>query len=183
MEIRQALTLHGPLRHRNACRMIQRFAVVAPQLPSPQSRWQYHVDEVLDIVRDVQSSCYCGPQRTYLTGFSYGADAVFEVARAASDLWAALWAVDPTGLPSRAPKLPTWVSIGEMSRAKRGEFEERPDSLSQADGEQGDFVCEDRGLDHVDTATAAYGDEKVYEWLLQRKPCLQAGCCRPSTTS
>ena len=95
MEIRQALRFHGPLRHRAACHMIQRFAFIAPQLPSPQSRWRYHVDEVLHIVRDAQSSFYGDLQRAYLTGFSYGADAVFKVAQAAPDLWAALWAVDP----------------------------------------------------------------------------------------
>ena len=34
--------------------------------------------------------------RLYLTGFSYGANDVFDLALAQPDLWAALSAVDPT---------------------------------------------------------------------------------------
>jgi hypothetical protein len=166
LEIRKALTLHGPLCHRNTCRPIQSFVVVAPQLPSPRSRWRDHVDDVIDIVGMVQRGVDCDAERASLTGFSYGADGIFEVAGANPGLWRALWAVDPTRVPSRAPMRPTWLSLGEMSRALRCDFERRLGVRSQADGGLGDFVCEDRGLDHVGTATAAYRDEKIYQWLL-----------------
>jgi len=168
VEIRQALTRHGPLRHRATCHAIHSFVVVAPQLPSPQDRWRDHVEEVLDIVREVQHSFGGNPRRACLTGFSYGADGVFEVADANPDSWVGLWAVDPTRVPEQAPTQPTWLSLGEMSRTKKGEYEERLRVLSQADNKLSEFACEDRGLDHVGTATAAYGDETVYQWLLQR---------------
>lgn len=168
-EIRQALALHGPLRHRETCQVIRSFGVVAPQLPTPESRWRDRIDDVIEIVRAAQRR-FCGdPQRTVLTGFSYGADGLFEVAEADPGLWSALWAVDPTRVPSWTPTRPTWLSLGELSRAERIDFEQRLGGSSSGGGDLTDSVCEDRGLDHVGTATAAYQDEQVYAWLLRER--------------
>jgi predicted peptidase len=168
LEIRQALTLHGPLRDGRACNTVSSFVVVAPQLPAPESRWGDQVDAVLEIVRAVQQRFRGDPSRTYLTGFSFGADGLFELAQTDPGSWAALWAVDPTRLPSRVPTRPTWLSLGEMSRARRVDFEACLSVASSSGDKFGDFVCEDRGLDHVGTATAAYRDDDIYRWMLQR---------------
>ena len=100
--------------------------------------------------------------RIYLTGFSYGGNGVFDLALAQPDLWAALWAVDPTRVPRRAPAQPLWLSAGDVARAQKQEFM-RALALGTVDTR----IWADDGKDHVGSARAAYGDEGIYRWLLQ----------------
>ena len=97
----------------------------------------------------------------YLTGFSYGGNGVFDLALAQPDRWAALWPVDPTRVPQRAPKQPLWLSAGDVARAQRAPFV-RALQL----GAKGERVWADDGEDHVGSARLAYGDERIYRWLL-----------------
>jgi predicted peptidase len=101
------------------------------------------------------------PSRLYLTGFSFGANGVFDLATLQPDLWAALWAVDPTRVPHPAPRQPLWLSAGELARSQRRGFVE---ALRLA--EHGERVWADDGEDHVGCARVAYGDERIYRWLL-----------------
>jgi poly(3-hydroxybutyrate) depolymerase len=141
-DIRRALTLHGPLRSSSAARARQEFIVVAPQLL---------------IGGD--------PSRLYLTGFSFGANGVFDLGAAQPDLWAALWAVDPTRAPSKKLKRPVWLSFGEISRGRKDVF---VDALGLAGDAGGGRVWKDEGLDRVGSATSAYADERIYRWLLAK---------------
>jgi hypothetical protein len=56
-----------------------------------------------------------------------------------------------------------WGSAGEAARAQKREFVRavrlgRPDSRIWADD----------GKDHVGSARTAYGDERIYRWLLRQ---------------
>jgi predicted peptidase len=168
VEIRRALTLYGPLRAGNPAVVAEEFIVVAPQLPVKGDLWRGSADAVREIVRRVQVEHAGDPRRTYLTGFSYGGNGVFDLALAQPGLWAALWSVDPTRVPRRDPGLPVWLSSGAISRRLQAVFNSEL-RLEPAEAVPlGDRVYTDQGMDHVGTATLAYQDERVYRWLLTR---------------
>jgi hypothetical protein len=169
MEIRRALTLHGPLRPDNPPIVVEEFIVVAPQLPVRGDYWLRSADAVRDVVRQVQAEHGGDPARTYLTGFSFGGNGVFDLALAQPGLWAALWAVDPTRVPRRDPGLPAWLSSGAISRRIQAVFDTTLRLEPAGSGPLGDRVYTDEGMDHVGTATLAYRDERVYRWLLSRR--------------
>lgn len=167
-ELRAGLTLHGPLREGNPS-VVGEFIVVAPQLPEQGDLWRAWDDEVRDIVLRVQAEHGGDPRRTYLTGFSYGGNGVFDIALLQPSVWAALWSVEPTRAPERDPGLPVWLSSGELTRRRQSGFTNTL-HLERADTEPfGDRICTDEGLDHVATATHAYQDERIYRWLLERQ--------------
>lgn len=113
--------------------------------------------------------------RSYLTGFSFGGNGVFDLALAQRELWAALWPVDPTRVPPADPGLPVWLSSGEVSRRGERGFVERLGLNQPAGAAPGGCVIVDRGQDHVGTATLAYADERIYDWLLARSAAAQPG--------
>ena len=165
-DIRRALTLHGPLRSSSSARVRWEFIVVAPQLLIGGDLWGRYADVVRQIVSEVRSEHGGDPRRLYLTGFSFGANGVFDLGAAQPDLWAALWAVDPTRVPAKRLKRPVWLSLGEISRARKEAFIENLEL--KPSGEGGDRAWQDEGLDHVGSATAAYADERIYDWLLAK---------------
>lgn len=166
--IRQALTRHGPLRPGNPPRVASEFIVVAPQLPTRGDLWFRYADAVAEIVREVHRAHGGDPARTYLTGFSFGGNGVFDLALAQRGTWAALWPVDPTRVPTADPGLPLWLSSGQVSRYGERGFVQRLGLTPPEGSRDGDRVIVDRGQDHVGTATLAYGDEQIYDWLLAR---------------
>jgi predicted peptidase len=172
MPIRDALTLHGPLRPENSSRIAERFIIVAPQLRVAGDNWRKETDAVRRIVGSVLDECVGDPQRTYLTGFSYGGNGVFDLAIAQRDLWAAAWAVDPTRPPRGDLPCPLWLSLGEASRARGDDFVRAIKGLQEVRPEEGipeaDFVREDRGENHTGTARIAYREDRVYEWMLRK---------------
>ena len=172
LKAKTALTRHGPLRPGNPGTAVEDFVVVAPQLRAPGDSWHKHAATIQQIVQAVQARYGGDPQRTYLTGFSFGGNGVFDLALRLPELWAALWAVDPTRVPEKDPQLPTWLSSGEVSRRRRTSFVERlhlqePDDV--AGDISGDRIYFDRGLKHVATTTAAYRDAQIYAWLLAKR--------------
>lgn len=165
-DIRRALTLHGPLRSSSSARVRQEFIVVAPQLLIGGDLWNRYADVLRQIVSEVRSEHGGDPRRLYLTGFSFGGNGVFDLGAAQTDLWAALWAVDPTRAPTKRLKRPVWLSFGEISRARKEAFIDNLELKPSGDG--GDRAWQDEGLDHVGSATAAYADERIYDWLLSK---------------
>jgi hypothetical protein len=169
LPIQQVLTRHGPLRPENPSQAAARFIVVAPQLRAPGGDvWRYQADVVQDIVRWVQTAYNGDPRQTYLTGFSFGGNGVFDLALAQRDMWAALWPVDPTRVPPTPLPRPVWLALGEVSRSRQEAFIRVLRLQSAIDHPDGDSLYLDRGLDHVQTARAAYQDEQVYTWLLTK---------------
>jgi GNAT superfamily N-acetyltransferase len=125
------------------------------------------------IVASVQAAHGGDPRRTYLTGFSFGGNGVFDLALAVPQRWTALWPVDPTRVPDRDPGLPVWLSIGAAARPRARAFV-RALALEPARGVPstalaGDRVYLDEGHDHVGSAASAYADARIYEWLLTRR--------------
>ncbi|WP_420127418.1 hypothetical protein [Longimicrobium sp.] len=160
MELRAAVTTHGPLRAGNPA-VAAEFIVVAPQLPEQGDLWRAWSDEVRGIALRVQAQHGGDPRRTYLTGFSYGGNGVFDIALMQPSVWAALWSVEPTRPPERDPRLPVWLSAGELTRLRQSGFTSTLRLERAGDEPLGDRVCTDDGLDHVGTATHAYQDERT----------------------
>lgn len=168
LEIRRALTAHGPLRPGNPALAREAFVVVAPQLPVAGDLWHAQASAVEGIVREVQALHGGDPRRTCLTGFSFGGNGVLDLALRQPGLWAALWPVDPTRVPADDPGLPVWLSFGEIARRRREGFLRRL-SLRPAGAAEGDRLYLDEGEDHVGSARRAYADERIYRWLLSRR--------------
>ena len=173
LSIRAALTKHGPLRPGNSPQVVGRFLIVALQLPAPGGDvWGRRSDKIRQVVESVQKQYHGEPKRTYLTGFSYGANGVFDIAIAEPKLWAALWSVDPTRPPNSNLPCPLWISLGEASRNKRPDFMRVIKQLREIRaGESvpdGDFLCEDRSENHTGTAKVAFEEDRIYDWLLSR---------------
>lgn len=166
LPIRDALTRHGPLRSGSAVRARAEFIVVAPQLPARGDLWHRHADAVQEIVREVQQAHGVDLERTYLTGFSFGGNGVFDLGLEQSELWRALWPVDPTRVPRHKPQQPVWVSGGEASRYREGGFRSMLGIGTGLSSDTDHCIYLDEGRNHVDTATFAYADDRIYHWLL-----------------
>jgi len=170
MELRAGVTRHGPLRPGSSTLARRGFIVVAPQLPRAGDLWHRAADAVRRIVGEVREANGGDAARTYLTGFSFGGNGVFDLALAQPGLWAALWAVDPTRVPREDPRRPVWLSFGAAARGGRRAFI-RALALEAAEGQTpgGDRLYLDEGEDHVGSATRAYADDRIYRWLLSKR--------------
>jgi predicted peptidase len=172
MPIYDALTMHGPLQSGTSRLITERFIIVAPQLPVAGDNWHTKSAAIRQLVTTVQTEFRGNPNRTYLTGFSFGGNGVFDIAIAQPDLWAALWAVDPTRPPGGHLQHPLWLSLGELSRPKRTAFielmKDAREARSQTPVSENNFVFEDSGEDHVGTARVAYGSQRIYDWLFTK---------------
>ncbi|HEX8245317.1 MAG TPA: hypothetical protein VF541_17520 [Longimicrobium sp.] len=168
--IRAALTLHGPLRPASAETATRDFIVVAPQLPEQGDLWHRHAENVLRIVTDVRAAHGGDARRTYLTGFSFGGNGVFDLALLQPDFWAALWAVDPTRVPRRDVGRPAWLSFGAVARRGKEAFIRALRLVPAADPiPDADRLYLDEGQDHVGSARLAYADARIYRWLLAKE--------------
>jgi poly(3-hydroxybutyrate) depolymerase len=163
----EGLTRHGPLAP-GASRRGQGFVIVAPQLPVQGDYWHRHAAAVRDIVFAASDRHDADPARLYLTGFSYGGNGVFDLASTSHVAWAALWAVDPTRAPREPLTQPVWLSVGEVARAGLRRFIDALQLVPGKSARDGMRVYLDEGKDHVQSATSAYGDARVYDWLLAR---------------
>ena len=167
MNIHAALTLHGPLRPGNPPRASDHFIIVAPQLPAPGGDiWSQYALAVQQLVKAVQEQYHGDPKRTYLTGFSFGGNGVLDLALAQPDFWAALWAVDLTRL-SAPPERPIWLCLRQGHPLANDFIAGLKLSFAQTDP-QGNRLYTVSGRDHVDAATSAYRDSRIYDWLLGR---------------
>jgi predicted peptidase len=137
------------------------FIVVAPQLPVAGDTWHGYAADVLEVLAKVAAKEPLDAARRYLTGFSFGGNGVFDLGLSQPDVWAALWAVDPTRVPRQPPRQPVWISAGAAARSQRSEF-----VRTLALRAQGERVWADEGEDHIGSARVAYGDERIYRWLL-----------------
>jgi poly(3-hydroxybutyrate) depolymerase len=168
--LRDGATRHGPLRPGSAPLATRDFIVIAPQLPRGGDLWHLQADAVRDIVEQVRGEHGGDAARTYLTGFSFGGNGVFDLALAQPGFWAALWAVDPTRVPRGDVGRPAWLSIGHIARHAEASFVRALRSLP-ADGPapSADRLHLDEGEDHVGAATRAYADERIYRWLVSKR--------------
>jgi predicted peptidase len=166
--IERALTRHGPLRP-SALACAEPFVIVAPQLPFRGDLWAEYATAVLRIVRRVQGDAGGDPERTYLTGFSFGGNGVFDLALLQPDAWAALWAVDPTRVPAGNVGAPVWLSFGEAARRGKPLFIRALNLQPFGSTFSNDRLYADEGADHVGSATLAYQDSRIYSWLLSKR--------------
>ena len=167
VDIYSGLTAHGPLKPESSAHATREFIVAAPQLPVRGDLWRSHADMVYEVVEYIRSRYDCDRKRTYLTGFSFGGNGVFDVALVAPSIWTALWAVDPTRVPESDPGLPVWLSCGQACRPILHRFIDRLKLRPLGTGSD-ERVYSDEGLDHVATASSAYGSDTVFKWLLSK---------------
>jgi hypothetical protein len=168
-DLRTALTRQGPLRTENLSAIGNRFLVVAPQLPAAGDRWRLYAGPVRAIVEEVRAAHGGDPARTYLTGFSFGANGALDLGYLQPDCWAALWAVDPTRLPEGRVERPVWLSFGEVARFSRKRFIQALNLQPAEEDLEGDHLFLDQGQSHVGSARLAYRDERIYDWLLSKR--------------
>jgi predicted peptidase len=167
-DIQIALTRHGPLRPGNDSVALERFVVVAPQMPARGDFWHHYAKSVADIVNHVHECHQGDSRRTYLTGFSFGANGVFDLGLEQPEMWSALWAVDPTRAPAKALQRPIWLSAGERTRHRKKAFLDILSPFPATERNNRDAVFEDQGADHAGTALLAYRNEQIYDWLLSK---------------
>ena len=167
-DIEDALTRHGPLR-RGASEAAAGFLIIAPQLPLRGDLWRRYAGAVQDIVETVQQREGGDPQRSYLTGFSYGGNGVFDLGLVQPTFWAALWAVDPTRVPAAEPQQPVWLSFGTVARMRKPTFIRTLQLIASSGSTDAQRVYTDSGADHLGAATEAYADDRIYSWLLAQQ--------------
>jgi|SRR3954462_382787 predicted peptidase len=160
----KSLRRHGPFAAAHLPLLKERFVLLAPQLPHPGDFWHRYADELQKLVESVLAGGCADETRMYLTGFSFGGNGVFDMAEMQPHWWQALWSVDPTRVPQRNPDRPVWLSAGSIARVRQSSFIpalrlERNTSAAR--------VYDDQGDDHVGAARRAYGDERIYSWLLR----------------
>jgi predicted peptidase len=143
--------------------------VIAPQLPVRGDLWYAYAEEVRFLVQDTQNRHNGDRARSYLTGFSFGGNGVFDLAIRQPGFWAALWAVDPTRIPGQDPERPLCLAFGTLARARKEAFI-RALHLNPYNKNPGsDRIHLDEGEDHVGAARRAYGDDRLYDWLLSKQ--------------
>lgn len=167
-EIVRALTRHGPLRRGNPADALAPFTIVAPQLPFRGDVWAHFAEPVGALLSHVHKEFSGDPRRSYLAGFSFGGNGVFDLAIANPEAWAALWAVDPTRVPASEVEPPVWLSFGEIARARKPQFIRALKLSPVGEAASGDRLQLDEGADHVGSATLAYSDARIYGWLLKK---------------
>jgi predicted peptidase len=197
-----ALMAHGPLKPGSAL-PDDSFIVVAPQLPGLEHDWaglpaqpgnppvqpgHLRARQVEAILGSVVGEFNADPNRVYLTGFSTGANGVYDLFTHSNRPqptvgWAKLWPVDATTTfhlqnfpspqhPLRCP--PLWLWYGRdhnvHNRSTIRNLVGVPPGNAPAD-----WRCSYTdvfigpgfsGNPHVDTAIAAHRDSGAYKWLL-----------------
>ncbi len=161
--------------------LVQDFIVVCPQRPE-RGRWtpSDDLDEVERILAKVYEEFQGDRTRTCLTGFSYGAEGVFEfAAKSQPDRWYALWPVDDAGQKPRSEcnVRRIWLHYGNWENINRQTDHQtqtcknlvlRDAAPFQATLAPGDLRYTDYRkyeYGHSATCAAAYADWRVYAWL------------------
>lgn len=177
METVAAMTRHGPLHPQSAIDtedLARPFVVVAPQLPLAGDLWHEQTDRIEALLRQLETRYATDPARRYLTGFSFGANGVFDLGHRLPGFWSALWAVDPTRQPEPDLAPPLWLSLGSSARPATATAVKLLGS-TPIDGDTAQVpagatrVHLDQGEDHVGTARRAYADARIYRWLLEHR--------------
>jgi hypothetical protein len=163
--------------------LIRDFIVLSPQLPTRRKWEQPDFEEVEQILRTIYANFRGDPGKTSLTGFSYGAKAVFDFAAWAEEgkdpskhiSWNALWPVDEANDQARAScsVKRVWLHFGiwkpdlqkntvaNLGLAPSEPFRKEYPKTGRLYTEYTSF-----GYDHVTTCAVSYADWRVYEWLL-----------------
>uniref|UniRef100_A0A914YXW0 Uncharacterized protein n=1 Tax=Panagrolaimus superbus TaxID=310955 RepID=A0A914YXW0_9BILA len=166
--IQEAMIKFGPLDIDNPPNVKEQFIIVAPQMPKKGDYWDRFAEAVKNVAVKVQNEENGDKNRTYLTGFSFGGNGVFEVAVRQPNFWAALWPVDLTRVPDNDPQRPIWISVGIFVRMNLSKFVTKLGLTSAKVNYNADRVHDDTFRNHIGAAEEAYKDEKIYRWLLSK---------------
>jgi predicted esterase len=172
-DIRDAARVHGPLNAK-ASRAAGQFITVFPQLPRTGGNvWPKKAAAVRAIVKRVQRDYRGDSRRTYLSGFSYGANGTLRIGSGRSRMWAALWPVDPPHTHQRPARMPIWLWYGTKSRYLSSN-QENENTLGLERASQTRVPDETRvitGLEktHPGMGSAPYRRSAPYEWLLRHQ--------------
>jgi hypothetical protein len=185
--IREAMGIHGPLAgsdfrpptkyksFKPASKLaMEKFIVVCPQLPYPGGKdaWRSHGNQenLMNIVQEIYKTENGDPHRTFLTGFSYGADDLWWMATHDSKIkWTALWAVDPTRAPNVLPVQPTILCMGSEEKKTLSQKIEPYEELGfhkYSTRYSGKYCYKTYRKNHWMTSWASYANDAFYNWLL-----------------
>lgn len=180
MPLDEAWRKHGPLRPGNPAIAAERFLIVVPQLAAEHKgdSWHRFRAGVEAIVARECDAARADRDRTYLGGFSYGGNGVFDLARSGGDgagwPWAAFWSVDPTRTPESALPAPSWLGLGPFAAPNEKAFERvlAPSWLpggAEPPPEAVHLGSDLRDRSHSESSYEAFADERVYRWLLTKR--------------
>jgi dienelactone hydrolase len=143
------------------------FLIVCPQRDEP-GRWTPNDAEGVHALLNSAIAEHRGDEnRIYLTGFSYGGDAVLRFPTySGGDRFQKLWAVDPAvdnetpALPANRPLLIHYGVHFPQMTSFLDDWKSR--------GKPGEVRLKDTDFEHVATCRAAYADSEAYKWLEER---------------
>ncbi len=144
------------------------FIVVSPQCPDT-SFWPVETEGLGALLDELCMTLNVDERRIYLTGLSMGGYGTWAWSTAEPERFAALAPVCGRGAPGKADvikDIPCWVFHGAKDETVPIEgSEEMVEALRAAGGAPKFTVYPEAGHD---SWTETYGDEELYEWLLQQ---------------
>lgn len=169
----EALLAHEspPWQTQQGKAFIEDFLVVCPQLEASR-RWEPTDAPWIDrIVQEAIAQGQGDPSRLILTGFSLGGEGIFQLVRASALAWKTLWAVDPAFRPNTplpGEEVRVWVHYGYQQPGGQymEDFARALTLLPESEAPGARRIVSRLSLSHTEVCRAAYGDERVYRWLL-----------------
>ncbi|KAL0211867.1 hypothetical protein RCL1_005493 [Eukaryota sp. TZLM3-RCL] len=161
------LNRHGPLSH-GAAPAFRHCVIVMPQLPRRGDLWNEFSGSVNQIVKEALVNYNCNPEQVVLTGFSFGANGVFDIFQTCPSLYKILIPVDPTRCPELNLNCAIWMYSGECSRRRERMFVDTLElvkTMEHYDRNTSKKWLTDNGLNHVETAKDAYSNPELVMWI------------------
>jgi predicted peptidase len=163
----QQVKQHGPPKLVGTKPELNKFIIVSPQCPS--TRW-WDIVALKGLIDHTLKTQPVDKDRVILTGLSMGGYSTWGLLAAYPDLAAAAVPICGGGDPTKAEKfkhVPIHVYHGTKDTAvPQKKSDEMVEALKKAGGKPEYTIFPDAGHD---SWTAAYADEKLYEWMLAQK--------------
>jgi predicted peptidase len=138
---------------------------------APASSRMWSLQKLDQLIQNVQARFQADPDRIYLTGYSNGGHAVWQLALAHPQRFAGIAPVAAVGDPDQASQrlrhLPVWIFHGmkdEVIPVRYGHV--MADALTKAGAEVKTTFYEERGHD---TWGPPYESSELYEWFLAHR--------------
>lgn len=143
------------------------FILVSPQCP--EGKW-WNSDDLMALVKDIESKYRVDENRVYVTGLSMGGYGTWDLISKYPGVFAAAVPVCGGGDPRMvrfAAGTPVWAFHGEKDKiVNPQESKDLVDALQKAGGTAKLTLYPDAGHD---SWTETYNNPEVYEWLLKQK--------------
>lgn len=159
---------HGPPKLVGKTNELNKFIIVSPQWPDPKSWWD--TAALKGLIDNTLTTQPVDKDRVILTGLSMGGFATWSLLAAYPDLAAAAVPVCGGGDPSKAASykdVPIHCYHGAKDNVvAQKKSDDMIEALKKAGGKPEYTIFPDAAHD---SWTAAYGDAKLFQWMLEQK--------------